>query len=198
MSAMRSAFAVIPAQAGIHSHRQRGHRTGDDYGSALSRGRPEHRERLSARDDTATLGEALAEFRRANGLSADEAARASWTCRLGPLRLRLPNFQWRRRAILAHDLHHVLTGYPCTMRGEFQMAAWEFGAGPMPHWCAALFCLPLVLVGLVWSPRRIAEAFRAGRRCRSLHGSRAIDALLVMPLEAASALLRRVDKPTHR
>lgn len=130
-----------------------------------------------------TLGEALAEFRRANGLSADEASRPFWTCRLGPFSSRLPNFTWRRRAILAHDLHHVLTGYPCTMRGEFQMAAWEFGAGPMPHWCAAAFCLPLIVAGLFWSPRRIWHAYCAGRRSHSLHGSDAIDALLSVPLD---------------
>jgi len=134
-----------------------------------------------------TLREALAEFRRANGLAADEAAKPYWTCRLGPFTLRLPNFRWRRRAILAHDLHHVLTGYPCTMRGEFQMAAWEFGAGPMPHWGAAMFCLPLILIGLVWSPRRMIRAFRAGRRSRSLHGSAAAEAVLDLPLSEFSA-----------
>jgi hypothetical protein len=138
-----------------------------------------------------TFGEALAEFRRANGLSSDESAKPSWTCRFGPLVVRLPNFNWRRRAILAHDLHHVLTGYPCTMRGEFQMAAWEFGAGPMPHWAAAAFCLPLVAAGLFWSPRRMMLAFRAGRRSRSLHGSNATDVLLGMRLADARRELMR-------
>lgn len=95
--------------------------------------------------------------------------------------MRLPNFAWRRRAILAHDLHHMLTGYPCTLRGEFQIAAWEFGAGPMPHWAAALFCLPLIAAGLLWSPRRMVRAFRAGRHAHSLHGSMEIAALLNLP-----------------
>ena len=132
-----------------------------------------------------TLGAALAEFRRANGLPADEAASASWTCRLGPVTLRLPNFAWRRQAILAHDLHHVLTDYPCTLGGECRMAAWEFGAGRMPHWGAALFCMPLVPLGLLWGPRRMLQAFLAGRRSHSLHESKAIDCLLAAPLPAA-------------
>jgi hypothetical protein len=134
-----------------------------------------------------TLGEALAEFRAVNGLAADEATRSSWTCRLGPFGLRLPNFQWRRRAILAHDLHHVLTGYPCTMWGECQMAAWEFGAGPMPHPAAALFCLPLIAVGLLWSPRHIMRAYRAGRRSRTLHRYQGIVGLLTLPVETVRA-----------
>ena len=136
-----------------------------------------------------TVAEALAEFRRANGLAHDADKQSWWTCHIGPLRVRLPNFSWRRKAILAHDLHHVLTEIPCGMRGECQMAAWEFGAGPMPHWGAALFCLPLVFLGVFWSPRRILRAYRAGRRSRSLHQfqSKAIDDLLGTPLHVARA-----------
>jgi hypothetical protein len=136
---------------------------------------------------TATLGEALAAYRRANGLPEDETRAASWTCRLGPVTLRLPNFAWRRGAISAHDLHHVLTGYPCTLGGECRMAAWEFGAGRMPHWAATAFCLPLLLLGLVRTPGRLWQAFRAGRRSRSLHQAAVTDALLALPLSAAQA-----------
>lgn len=131
-----------------------------------------------------TVREALDRFRQANGLRGDDVSRASWACRLGPMTLRLPNFQWRRDAILAHDLHHVFTGYPCTMRGEFQMASWEFGAGRMPHWAATAFCLPLVLLGLVWSPRRTLLAFLGGRRSRSLHGMTSTDPLLDAPFDS--------------
>jgi len=136
-----------------------------------------------------TVGEALAQFRQANGLSGNETSQASWTCRLGLVTIRLPNFKWRRQAILAHDLHHVLTGYPCNMRGEFQMAAWEFGAGPMPHWAAAAFCLPLIVLGLFWSPLRMLAAFRAGRGSRTLHREKALDTLLALPLPLARSLV---------
>lgn len=94
---------------------------------------------------------------------------ASWSCPVGPVTLRLPNFRWRRRAIAAHDLHHAMTGYPMTMRGEYQLAAWEFGAGRYPHWGATLLCAPLILIGLCWSPAAIWRAWRAGRRTRSLY-----------------------------
>jgi len=129
-----------------------------------------------------TLGEALHLFRRANGLGDDEGARNWWQCRIGPVSLALPNFAWRRRAIAAHDLHHVLTGFPCSMRGECHMASWEFGAGRMPHWGAYLFCLPLVIAGVVWSPASIFRAFAAGRRSASLHGSAITEAMLAAPL----------------
>ncbi len=30
-----------------------------------------------------------------------------------------------KRALIAHDVHHVLTGYATTLKGEFELAAWE-------------------------------------------------------------------------
>jgi len=112
--------------------------------------------------------EALALLRRGIG---GETAQSSWTCRVGPLVLRFRNFAWRRRALRAHDLHHLMAGYPMTMRGEFQMAAWEVGAGRYPDWRATCFCSPLIALGLLWSPRRMIAAFKAGRRSQSLYSS---------------------------
>jgi hypothetical protein len=109
--------------------------------------------------------EALALLRR----SGDDEGPAHWPCAVGPFTLRFPNFSWRRRALAAHDLHHLMTGYPMTMRGEFQLAAWELGAGRYPHWGATLFCAPLVLAGLIWSPAAIWRAWRSGRRSQSLY-----------------------------
>jgi hypothetical protein len=149
-----------------------------------------------------SVAEALADFRRRNGIPQDEAERASWTCRLGPVSIRLPNFSWRKRAILAHDLHHLVTAYPCTLRGECQMAAWEFGAGRMPHWAARVFCLPLVLLGLGWSPRSTWRAFLSGRQSRSLHGATLDQRVLAAPFDALHADLaaprRRIGAlPAH-
>ena len=105
---------------------------------------------------------------RASG-ARDQAA--YWSCAVGLVTLRFPNFEWRRRAIAAHDLHHLMTGYPMTMRGEFQMAAWEFAAGRYRHWGATLFCAPLLVLGLVWSPPAMARAWRSGQRSRSLYSA---------------------------
>ena len=98
-----------------------------------------------------------------------ESAGDRWPCPVGPVTLVFPNFAWRQRAIAAHDLHHLMTGYPMTMRGEFQLAAWEFAAGRYPHWGATLFCAPLILLGFIWSPARMMAALRAGRHSKSLY-----------------------------
>lgn len=111
--------------------------------------------------------EALVALHRSNAADTPD----NWTCPIGPITFRFPNFKWRRRALAAHDLHHLMTGYPMTMRGEFQLAAWEWGAGRFPHWGAILFCLPLIIAGLMWSPSRMHKAWQRGRRSRTLYSS---------------------------
>ena len=148
-------------------------------------------------NETPTLRAALTAFRAANGLSTREAEQPTWACRLGPFTLRFPNFAWRRRAIEAHDLHHVLTGTPCTLRGECRMAAWEFAAGRMPHWGAAAFCLPLVLFGALAAPQTTWRAFLAGRCARSLHGVTLDADILDAPLPAARVSVHACQSDTN-
>jgi len=136
------------------------------------------------------VGDALRAFRTVNGLHHDEREARWWIVRADLVIFPLPNFAWRRRAIDAHDVHHLLTGYPCTVEGELLIAAWEFGAGRYPHWGATLFCGPLVLAGLFYMPRRILEAWRRGRRSRSLYRNTDLDRLADLPLAAAQALIR--------
>jgi hypothetical protein len=109
----------------------------------------------------------LEHYRRQHGLEAPDASH--WICRIGPLRLRLPNFSWRRQAIDAHDRHHMITGYPLSMAGEIQTAAWEWGAGRYPDWRATLMCGSPVLLGAIVMPRRTLAAYRYGCRCESFH-----------------------------
>lgn len=143
-----------------------------------------------------TVGEALRAHRQANGLPDYEAEGRFWSYRLGPLTVWLPNFKWRRRSILAHDLHHLITGYPCTISGECQMAAWEFAAGPMPARAAAWFCLPLIPLGLILTPRKLWRAHLAGRRARSLHATIIRDDIFAAPLHELKA--RQAAVPSSR
>lgn len=143
-----------------------------------------------------SVGDALEKFRKANGLDPAYATSPVWICRVGRVTLTLPNFGWRREAIMRHDLHHILTGYPCSMRGEFQMATWEFAAGRFPHPAATLFCLPLVVVGICWSPRAIWRAFLRGRRGRSLYRTETTCEFLQMPLSEIRADSAPMEKLT--
>lgn len=138
-------------------------------------------------DALQTLREARAVFYRRNGFPPDGGAHEHhWmplACR--DLKVHLPNFKWRRRALPVHDLHHAITGYRFSPHGEFEMAAWEFAAGRYPHLLSTLFCLPLVSMGAAMIPKRTFAAFVRGRRSRTLYCERDLDALLDRPLRDA-------------
>lgn len=148
--------------------------------------------------ETTTVAQALRVHYAANGLPPDGGRSAShWTLKLGLLRVRLNNFEWRRRALNHHDVHHVLTGYACTPAGEFEMAAWEFAAGRFPNLFSTMFCLPLVGFGALTIPCRSFAAFVRGRRSRTLYATPLTPDLLslsvaelrdrLLPTAAASA-----------
>ena len=88
---------------------------------------------------------------------------------LGPLSFRLPNTQGRLRAVRYHDLHHVVTGYQTTTLGEFEIAAWELGAGCRDFIAAWALNLAGLAGGLLSMPRRTWRAFVRGRHSRSLY-----------------------------
>ena len=137
-----------------------------------------------------TAVQALAIKRAEQGLDPAYDTAPTWPFTIGPVTIPFPNFSWRRAAIQRHDLHHMLTGYPFTMPGEFQVATWEFAAGRYPHWGATLLLLPLVVMGLFWSPTAIWRAFVKGRGELSLYRPELRDAAGQLSLAALSERTR--------
>jgi hypothetical protein len=137
-----------------------------------------------------TAAQALTLKRAEQGLDPAYDTAPTWPFTIGPVTIPMPNFSWRRAAIQRHDLHHILTGYPFTMRGEFQVATWEFAAGRYPHWGATLLLLPLVVIGLFWSPAAIWRAFMKGRGELSLYRPELHDAAMRLPLNALAERTR--------
>jgi ubiquinone biosynthesis protein Coq4 len=80
-----------------------------------------------------------------------------------------PNTRERVRSVRIHDVHHVLTGYATTWRGEAEIAAWELASGCRDHWAAWGLDLSAALIGLCIAPRAVWRAFRRGRACRNLY-----------------------------
>lgn len=120
-----------------------------------------------------------------NGLPRDGGLSSEYwlPIRRCALSIPLPNFSWRKRALPAHDLHHAITGYPFSMIGECQLAAWEFAAGRYPNVFATAFCLPLIIIGIIIAPRRTFKAFARGRRSQTLYAEPDVSALFETPIE---------------
>jgi len=98
--------------------------------------------------------------------------------RAGPIPIWFPNTVARVKAVRFHDLHHVLTEYPTTWRGEAEIGAWEVATGCAAHYQGWLLNLLSFAIGLVINPRGVYRAFMRGRRSRNLYHTPFSDELL--------------------
>lgn len=118
-----------------------------------------------------TMREAREKYFRENGFGEDGGYGDKWAdFKLGPVPFPFPNLPSRVRALAFHDLHHVLTGYDTNTTGEFEISAWEIGAG-CRDFAAAWFLNHAGLTGGAFvAPRRTFRAFVRGRQTKSLYG----------------------------
>ena len=120
-------------------------------------------------DRDLTLREALHEHLAAEGFPSDGGNSQPWvTVRFGPFSFCLPNWAVRRRAMLPHDLNHVISGYGHDLIGEVEVSAWELGGGCGPYVAAWFFPRAALIPGLAIAPRRMFSAFVRGRRTGNL------------------------------
>ncbi|HEX8719827.1 MAG TPA: hypothetical protein VF736_04240 [Pyrinomonadaceae bacterium] len=126
-----------------------------------------------------TLGEARARLFALGNLGADGGYDDAWVkLKLWRIPLAFPNTAGRRRAVRFHDLHHVLTEYPTTWRGEFEIAAWEVATGINRYWEGWLLDLLGFAAGLFVWPRSVYRAFMRGRRSANLYFDEWDDSIL--------------------
>ncbi|WP_437983590.1 hypothetical protein [Sorangium sp. So ce117] len=146
-------------------------------------------------DEGLTMREARALYFEVNRFGADGGYGDAWVdFKLGPLPVPFPNTRARVRAVRYHDLHHVLTGYDTNAIGEFEIAAWELGAGCKGFVAAWQLNLGGLFAGLLSAPRRTVRAFFRGRRSESLYG-RPFEALLDREVGELRREMR-VDEPS--
>ena len=145
-----------------------------------------------------TVREARADYFAKNHFGSDGGYQAAWVhFQLGFLPLSIPNTVARRRAVPYHDLHHLVTGYQTDHVGEFEISAWEVGAGCEDFWAAWFINLGGVAGGLLTAPRRTFRAFLRGRRSHTLYGLD-IGELLDAPLAEVRARVERPARETGR
>ncbi|HYH85947.1 MAG TPA: hypothetical protein VEX60_10885 [Pyrinomonadaceae bacterium] len=125
-----------------------------------------------------TLREARALYFEINNFKDGGYGEAWVKMKAGPFPIWFPNTKARVRAVKYHDLHHVLTEYPTTWRGEAEIGAWEIATGCANHYPALLLDLEALAIGLVICPRGVFRAFVRGRRSRNLYRQRFDDELL--------------------
>ena len=147
-------------------------------------------------DPEMTLREARALHFERSGFGADGGYGERWIkVKVWRVPVWLPNTEGRRKAVRLHDLHHVLTEYPTTWRGEAEISSWEVASGGLRrYWAGWVLDLLSVAQGLVVNPRGAFRAFVRGRRSRNLFGETFGDDLLArwFPRASASACAPRI------
>lgn len=134
-------------------------------------------------DPELTLREARSRYFIDNDFGAEGNYDQRWVkVSLGPIPFAFPNSAGRVRAVRYHDLHHVLTGYSTTLRGEAEIGAWELGSGCRSMPAAWVLNVLALAIGLLVDRRAVAAAYARGRHSENLYGLRFDDALLERPL----------------
>jgi hypothetical protein len=143
-------------------------------------------------DDRVSVREARAEYFARAGFPADGGYAEKWVkLKLGSRTVfAFPNSTARLRSVRLHDLHHIVTGYDTSWRGEAEIAAWELAAGCADHAAAWVLNLGAAMIGLVICPLRVAAAFRRGRRSDTLYRSEFSEELLAMSVRELRDKLR--------
>ncbi|HTU63106.1 MAG TPA: hypothetical protein VMF89_31820 [Polyangiales bacterium] len=129
-----------------------------------------------------SMRQARASYFAANNFD-DSGYNDDWvTFKLGPVPLTIPSTAGRKRAIAFHDLHHIVTGYPTDYAGEFEISAWEVGAGCGTNLAVWVINLSGLAGGSLFVPTRAFHAFCLGRRTHTLY-RREINDLLDQTVE---------------
>jgi len=127
-----------------------------------------------------TLGDARSRYFELNNFGKGGGYDEPWIkVKVWHIPIWLPNTAGRVRAVKLHDIHHVLTEYPTTWRGEAEISAWEIGTGGVNKYYAGwLLDFLSIAQGLVVNPRGVYRGFIRGRYSRNLYSREFSDEIL--------------------
>ena len=121
-----------------------------------------------------TLFDARAAYFAANDFGDDGGyEKATVTIYMLGLPIRFPNTEGRKKAVVFHDMHHLVTGYATNNLGEAEIGAWELGSGCTQVRAALVLNTGALLLGVFQSPRKVFAAFVRGRQSSNLYGKHA-------------------------
>lgn len=118
-----------------------------------------------------TPREVLARFYKENNLDADggDASPSVKVEFFNGFCFYFPNFDQRRKAVIKHDIHHLLTGYSTVLKGETEISAWEIASGCKKYHAAFFINTSGLMMGFPLNFFGILRAFARGRRTKNLY-----------------------------
>ena len=121
-------------------------------------------------DATHTVKEELEAYFIKNNLGEEGGLNKAWgKIKIGPIYLPIPNPPARKKALVFHDIHHIVTGYDVDWKGEFCISAWEVATGCGGYYVAWILDVPAIGMGLFLYPKSVFKAFIRGKRSLNLY-----------------------------
>lgn len=114
---------------------------------------------------------------------------------IGPFMIDVPNTAERKRIVVYHDLHHLITGYDNSRIGEGEIGAWELGTGLIKYPLPLFLNIGGMSTGVFYSIRRTYSAFMKGTKHKSLYSLNDQD-LLAMPYSEVVTFSKKI-KPKN-
>lgn len=111
-----------------------------------------------------------------------------------------PNFDSRRKAVIKHDIHHLLTGYKTTLKEEAEISAWEIASGCKKYWAAFFINTSGMMIGIPINFWKTLKAFARGRKTKNLYSDEiTTEQVLDMRVEELQKqfLLDKFEKDTN-
>jgi hypothetical protein len=116
------------------------------------------------------IKEALVNYFRANDLGEDGGLNKSWArLKIGSIYIPFRNTASRKKALILHDIHHLVTGYKTDWKGEVSISSWEISSGCGKYYAAWVLDLGGLAIGLFLYPVSVFKSFIRGRRTRNLY-----------------------------
>ncbi len=116
------------------------------------------------------VGEALEAYFETYGLGKDGGLDKPWgKVKVGNFYIPIPNPDSRKRALVFHDMHHLVTGYSAEWDGEFGISGWEIGSGCNDYYAAWVLDMGLFALGIWVRPKIVFNAFVRGMRSKNLY-----------------------------
>lgn len=119
---------------------------------------------------SSTIKQSLDAYFKEHNLGEQGGLNEKWgKIKVGPIYIPIPNTEARKKALVFHDIHHVVTGYSGNWDGEVSISAWEISSGCGKYYAAWALDLWGMAVGLFLYPRLVYKAFIRGRRTKNLY-----------------------------
>lgn len=125
---------------------------------------------MSAYNPSLTLREALDIFFEKHNLGEEGGLNSNWAyLDFKWFRIPFPNPESRKKALIFHDIHHIVAGYESDWQGEAEIAAWEVSTGCGEYGAAWFLDTGGIAMGVFFFPFKTFRAFIRGRRTTNLY-----------------------------